>query len=302
MQVEFKENFDISGLTTFKIGGKVNKIYFPRNLDEFGYVVKKTPKPKVSGNLSNMLISSEGYDGVIISTSKLKNFYFTGDKLYSECGVKVPFLAQTMCDEGLSGIEFMIGFPGSVGGTVYMNASASGTAVADVLDSAVLYSKSKGKFTLSNEEMQFGYRTSICQKKPYIVLAATFNMRRKPVEKIMRTIEENLIFRKNHHPLLKLPNAGSIFKNPKNNIAGRVIDEAGMKCASVGGAQVWDRHANFIVNTGNATSLDVLELMLKIYDAVYDKFKIKLVPEIEFLGGNNAREVEIWEILKKKRK
>lgn len=299
MEIEFKENFDISGFTTFKIGGQISKIYFPRNLDEFEYIIKKTPKPKVSGNLSNMLVSTDGYDGVIISTSKLKNFYYTGNKLYAECGVKAPFLSQTMCDEGLSGIEFMIGFPGSVGGMVYMNASASGTSVSDVLESAVLYSKSKGEFVLSNDEMQFRYRTSICQKKPYIILAATFNMRQKSVEEITRTIEENLIFRKNHHPLLKLPNAGSIFKNPQNDFAGRVIDEAGMKGVAVGGAQVWERHANFIVNTGSATSLDVLELMLKIYDAVYDKFKIKLKPEIEFLGSNNAREVEIWKKIRK---
>ena len=148
--------------------------------------------------------------------------------------------------------------------------------------------------------MQFEYRKSICHNNPYIVLGAEFNLKKKPIDEIKAKMEENLSFRKSHQPMMTLGNAGSIFKNPEGDSAGRLLDSCQVKGMRVGGVKVWENHANFIVNDNNGTSLDVLELMLQMYTKVYEKYNIKLEPEVRFLGHNNLREVEICRTLYQK--
>ncbi len=299
MGINSEKNFDIKNLTSFKTGGKIAEVFFPENIDEFTEILKQNPNIKVFGNLSNTLISDSGYDGKIILTKKMNKIKISGNKVIAGCGVKGPKLAQEVCTYGLSGLEFMIGFPGSIGGEVYMNASANSQSISDCLTFVTCYSDI-GLIKLSKDEMNFSYRTSRCQNENLIVLEAEFELSPKNITEIKTKMDENLSFRKSHQPSLALPNCGSIFKNPENNSAGRLLDSVGAKQLNCGGVKVWENHANFIVNIRAGSSTDILELMCKMRQKVKEEYNIELEPEIRYLGGNNEKENELCKILYKK--
>ncbi len=300
MSIISEKNFDIRKLTSFKTGGIIKEVFYPESIEECENIFKNHPSIKVFGNLSNTLVSSDGYDGAIVLTAKMTDISINGNTVTAGAGVKGPKLAQTVCESGLSGLEFMIGFPGSVGGEVYMNASANSQAVSDTFVSALCYSKTKGIIRLSKDEMRFGYRSSVCQSEDLIVLQAEFELTPKSKDEIKAQMDSNLQFRKNHQPSLALPNCGSIFKNPQGNSAGRLLDSIGAKTLSCGGVRIWENHANFIVNDNCGTSLDILSLMFDLYSKVKEKYDIELEPEIIFLGGKNEKENELCKILYKK--
>lgn len=183
-----------------------------------------------------------------------------------------------------------------------MNASAHGQCISDKLVSVTCFSKAGKIVKFSKDEMGFEYRKSRCLADNLIVLQAEFELETKPQEEIKTKMAENLAFRKSHQPLLNLPNCGSIFKNPQNDSAGRLLDSTGAKNFTVGGARIWENHANFIVNDNNATSTDILQLMFKMYTKVKNKYNIELQPEIIFLGGTNEKENELWQTLIKPQK
>ena len=295
-----ENDFDILKLTSFKIGGKVKNLYFPETLAEFVEILEAEPEAVVVGNLSNILVSSKGYDGALICTKRIDEISVEGNIINASAGVRGTKLSKLAAAEGLSGLEFMIAFPGSVGGEVYMNASANGQAVSDNFIKARCCSLKRGVFELTKDEMNFGYRTSICQEKGIKVLSAEFELEPMEPEKVNARMQACLEFRRSHQPLLSLPNCGSIFKNPPGNSAGKLLDECGVKGLKQGGVEVWENHANFIVNSNGGSSLDVLELMLKMRDAVSEKFEINLEPEIIYLGGNNSREDELCKMLYQK--
>ena len=293
-------DFDIKKSTTMKIGGKIARFYAPETVGEFVQIIQKEPRAFIAGNLSNVIISSFGYDGAVISTKKLSNIVVDGTKIVAGAGVRGTKLSKIALDNNLSGMEFMIAFPGSIGGEVFMNAGAHGQDVSAILKSAKIYSPEKGLIELSNNELEFGYRTSICQKENYSVLEAEFALTPKSKDEIQAKMDENLSFRKAKQPDLTLPNCGSTFRNPSGDSAGRLLEAVGVKGLKIGGMQVWENHANFIVNTGDATSFDALQLMYEMYKRVKEKFNIELKPEVRFLGGNNEEEVEICKILYQK--
>lgn len=293
-------DFDIKKSTTMKIGGKIARFYTPETIDEFVQIMQKEPKAFIAGNLSNVIVSSFGYDGAVISTKKLNKIQVDGNKIIAGAGVRGTKLSKIALENGLSGMEFMIAFPGSIGGEVYMNAGAHGQEIASILKFAKIYSPQDGLLEISNKELEFGYRTSICHKKNYSVLEVEFELLPKSRDQIQLKIDENLSFRKSKQPDLTIPNCGSTFKNPTGDSAGRLLDAVGVKGLKVGGMKVWENHANFIVNDGEATSLDALQLMFEMYKRVKEKFNIELKPEIIFLGGNNEKEVEICKILYQK--
>lgn len=299
MEISSEKDFDIKRLTTFKIGGRIKEVFFPQSLEEFEQILKKNKDIKVFGNLSNTLISSDGYNGKIVLTTKMNNIKIDETRVVADAGVKGPKLSQEVYKNGLSGLEFMIGFPGSIGGEVCMNASANKQAISDTLTSVICYSKDKGLVKFSKDEMEFAYRTSRCQYEDLIVLQAEFILSKKNKDEIQSQMESNLEFRKAHQPSLSLPNCGSIFKNPQGDSAGRLLETIGAKELTVGGVKVWENHANFIVNANSGTSLDVITLMHTMYKKVKEKYNIELEPEIRFLGGNNEKENELCNILYK---
>lgn len=300
MASNFEKEFEIKNLTTFKTGGKISKVFFPESVEEFVQILEQNGNLPVFGNLSNTLISNDGFDGKIALTTKMNSIQIEDSKVVADCGVKGPKLSQEVCKAGLSGLEFMIGFPGSIGGEVFMNASANGQCISDKLTYVTCYSPEKGIVRYSKDDMEFEYRKSRCKRDKLIVLQAEFQLDTKPKEEIQRQMDENLAFRKSHQPSLALPNCGSIFKNPPGDSAGRLLDSVGAKDLKIGGARVWENHANFIVNDNNGTSSDILELMFEMYTKVKKSYNIELEPEIIFLGGLNKKENEIWKILNKK--
>ena len=300
MTENIEKDFEIKNYTTFKIGGKIDEVFFPSTVDEFVHLLQKYPNIPVLGNLSDTLVSTFGYGGAVILTSKMNNITIDGTNVSAECGVKGPKLAQEVCKSGLSGLEFMIGFPGSIGGEGYMNASANGQCISDNLISVQCYSREMGLITLKKEQMGFEYRSSRCEKDNLIVLKADFELTKKNVDDIKSQMEQNLEFRKKHQPSLALPNCGSIFKNPPCNPAGKLLESVGAKEILEGGARVWRNHSNFIVNVGGATSTDVLRLMSEMQLRVREMYNINLEPEIKYLGNKSREEMKLWQKLTKK--
>lgn len=298
MDIEVKENFEIKNLTTFKIGGNVEKVFFPKTSEEFVYLLNELNKPLILGNCSNVLFSSNGFKGSIILTSKMRFIEVKGTKIYAECGVLGAELSQLALKNSLSGFEFMSCFPGSIGGNVCMNAGAHGQSISDTLIYAKIFDlDNKEVKILTNEQLEFGYRKSLLQNKNYVLISAEFEGKKENQNTIAEKIRLNKEARSKTQPGLRYPNAGSVFKNPENNSAGKLLEESGAKSLSVNDAEVWQNHANFIVNKGSATSEDVLELMYKMYCCVKDKQGIKLRPEVRYFGDKTSREEEICRIL-----
>lgn len=301
MQVECKENCEIKNYTTFKVGGVVSKIYLPKNQQELVFLLRELDEYILLGNCSNILFSSNGYKGNVILTTQMKFFDIRGTHVVAECGVKGPLLAQKTCEASLSGFEFMIGFPGSIGGEVFMNASCHGQSISDNLIKCCLFDKETKEVVYKDKsEMGFGYRTSILQNGKYILLGAEFELKKSSKEDIQALLDRNLQFRRDVQPTLATPNAGSVFKNPENDSAGRLLDKAGVKAYEFDTVKVWDKHANFVVNKGNATSEDILNMMVKMFTAVKEMYTIELQPEIIFIGDRTEKEEELCKILYKK--
>lgn len=300
MVCEVKENYELKKHTTFKIGGCAKRAFFPTTTQEFTELLDTLENPIILGNCSNVLISSDGIEEDVILTTEMNSYEFSNNSLTALCGVKVPFLSKEAENKSLSGFEFMIGFPGTVGGAVYMNASAHSQAISDTFKSCKVYDINfKKVIELNKDEMKFGYRSSVLQEDNYILLEAKFELIPVKQEEITAIMQRNLEFRKGRQPGLSQPNAGSIFRNPPNDSAGRLLEKAGVKGLKLGGAQVWLGHANFIVNAENATSKDVSLLMNKMYNEVKEKYTIELVPEVKFIGVKSKEEEEIWNTLLK---
>lgn len=302
MVCDYIENYELKNHTTFKIGGLAQRAFFPTTVEELCELLETLNNPIVLGCCSNVLISSKGVEQDVILTSKLNNFEFDNNVVTAQCGVKVPMLAKAAEEKGLSGFEFMIGFPGSVGGAVYMNASAHSQALSDTFKTCRVFDMdSKKVLELNKDELKFGYRSSVLQEKNYILLDAKFELRPLPKEEITAVMQRNLEFRKDKQPSLVMPNVGSIFRNPPNDSAGRLLEKAGVKGLKEGGAQVWLGHANFIVNVENATSKDVSLLINKMYNMVKEKYTIELVPEVKYIGLKSEEEEKLWDTMLNKK-
>lgn len=302
MLVEYRENYEIKKHTTFKVGGKVNKVWLPKTQQELVYLLKELKNYILLGNCSNILFSTNGYKGDVILTTKMTHYEINGTRIITDCGVKGPLLAQKACEASLTGFEFMIGFPGTIGGEIYMNASCHGQAISDCVIRCCLFDKEKKEVIYKEKkEMDFAYRKSILQDGRHILLGAEFELQKSNKEDIQALLDRNLAFRKEVQPTLAHPNAGSVFKNPENDSAGRLLDKAGAKDFETENVKIWNKHANFIVNKGNATSIEILEMMHKMFTAVKETYRIELQPEVIFIGDKTKEEEKICKILYQKK-
>lgn len=300
MSIIFEKNYELKSHSTFKIGGEASIVFFPKNEQELIEAILTNDESIVLGACSNVLISSLGVEKPVIITMKADRVNIENDIIEADCGVKGPYLSKLALERSLSGFEFMIGFPGSIGGMVYMNASSHNQAISDTFVSCKVYDVDNKKvLDLNKSDMHFGYRTSILQKNNWILLSAKFRLKKFDKSSIENIVNRNLEFRKKHQPDWKKPNIGSIFKNPNEDSAGRLLDLSGVKELKCGGAGVFGGHANFIINENNATSSDVLNLMLKMRNMVEEKYSIKLVPEVKFIGVKTNEDREIWDTLQK---
>lgn len=282
----------MSNHTSFKIGGKVPILCEPTNIEELSKLIKYFNDEKIEytviGNGSNLLVNDAGYDGVIIKLatkfSKM-NIIKNDDNLEIEvlAGARMGHIGAFIYENEGKGFEFATGIPGTIGGAIIMNAGAYGGEMKDVVKSAVVIDKSGNQLELSNEELEFAYRTSVVAKKGYIVASVKIFLQKGDKDKIKEIMDDLATRRKTKQPL-EYPSAGSTFKRPVGNYASALIDAAGLRGFSVGGASVSTKHAGFVINTGNATARDVINLTEKIKEVVFEKNGIKLELEVKKLG------------------
>lgn len=296
--VEIIKNYEIKNESTFRIGGVVDEVAMPETTEELIELLNQEKYDYVLGNCSNILFSSNRINKKIILTKKLTNYEIIETRIKVSCGTKGPIISKECAKLGLTGFEFLIGFPGSFGGMICMNASAHNQSIADTFISARVYNlKTKKIEELSKEQMGFDYRKTNISNGNYIVIDAIFELKKAEKVIIEEFMQRNTDFRKERQPSLQYGNAGSTFKNPQNDSAGRLLDLCGLKGVSEGGAKVFDKHANFVINYNNATSSDVINLMYKMHLKVIEKYRISLIPEILYIGNEGTKEYKLWQIM-----
>jgi len=274
--------------TSWRIGGPADIFVEPGNRRELQFIVSYTYKKgiplTVIGAGSNLLVSDDGIRGVVVKIgSDLARVLTVGNEITVEAGAKLATVASTARDAGLGGFEFSAGIPGTVGGAVVMNAGANGSSVSALVRKVLVLSIEGDFIYKSREDMSFGYRTSILQSEPGIVVEVVFTCYPREKELIRKEMADYLARRKVSQPLY-YPNAGSVFKNPPGDSAGRLIEAAGLKGIQMGDAQISTLHANFIINLGSATAQDVLSLIEHVREVVNSRFGVDLQPEIRFTG------------------
>ncbi|MGG3574403.1 UDP-N-acetylmuramate dehydrogenase [Bacillus gobiensis] len=282
----------LSKHTTIKIGGPADLLIIPDGIKQLKAVMDVVKKHQVSwtviGRGSNLLVGDEGIRGAVIKLGEgMDNLEIDDDQITVGGGFSVVRLATMISKEGLSGLEFAAGIPGSVGGAVYMNAGAHGSDFSKILRKAHILFEDGSDAWLSNEEMQFSYRTSVLQnKRPGICLEAVLQLRKDNREDIVQQMQNNKTYRKETQPWSQ-PCAGSIFRNPLPEHAGKLVENAGLKGYQIGGAKISEMHGNFIVNAGQATAADVLSLINHVKKTIKDQYNIDLHTEVEITGTNN---------------
>lgn len=289
-----KENEPLANHTTMKIGGPAEIFVEPSSIDNLQntleLILHNKQKWRAIGRGSNMLVSDQGIDGVVIKLGAgLDQLEVNGNEVRVGAGFSLISLATIISKRGLTGLEFAAGIPGSVGGAVYMNAGAHGSDISQILKKArILFSDGTFEW-LENQEMEFSYRTSVLQKKrPGIVVEVVFQLAQGERDSIVAEMQKYKDYRRKTQPW-NFPCAGSIFRNPLPNYAGKLIESAGLKGYSVGGAKVSEMHGNFIVNHNNATAEDVLNLIQYIKDTILEKYQIVMETEVEIIGGNTEK-------------
>lgn len=278
--------------TTFRVGGPADVMVLPRRADlpQVIRLCKKQEVPyNIFGNGSNLLVGDQGIRGVVIKISKVMDTLSIPEdgrgawEITAEAGVSLARAANFAAAQGLGGMEFAAGIPGTIGGAVVMNAGAYGGEMADLIRSVSVLTKDGIQKELMNGELGFGYRTSCILKEEYLVLAAVLRLSRKEPTEIEARMKEIRQQRTEKQPLT-YPSAGSTFKRPQGNFAGKLIEDAGLAGYQIGGAQVSRKHCGFIVNCGDATAADIRALIEAVQDKVYRQFDIRLEPEVKMVG------------------
>jgi UDP-N-acetylmuramate dehydrogenase len=284
-----KENEPLANHTTMKIGGPADILIEPSSIENLQKAIdlisKFNEKWTVIGRGSNMLVSDNGIDGVVIKLGAgMDDLEIQGTKVTVGGGMSLVNFAISISRKGLSGLEFAGGIPGSIGGAVYMNAGAHGSDISQILEKAFVLFEDGRLEWVPKDEMKFSYRTSLLQKeRPGIVVAAVFQLQEGNRDEIVANLQKNKDYRKETQPY-NFPSCGSVFRNPLPNYAGNLIEKSGLKGHRIGGAQISERHGNFIVNTGNATAADVLGIIQHVKDTVLDLHGVRMETEVEIIG------------------
>ncbi len=285
-----QSNVSLGELTSYRIGGKAQwyaSISKQSDLETvFEWYASQSVPLTFLGAGSNLLISDQGLPGLVLSTRYLRYYHidYSQAKITAAAGEPIARIAWIAARLGWSGLEWAVGIPGTVGGSVVMNAGAHGKSISDILSSAKVASPSGDLSNLTREDFQFSYRSSVLQKQSCLVLEATFELEPGYDKEVIKaTTSRNLNSRKQSQPYDK-PSCGSVFRNPYPQAAGRLIEQLGLKGYQIGQAQVSPRHANFIVNQGQAKACDVFRLIHHVREQVKDRCSILLEPEVKMLG------------------
>ena len=285
--MEVRINEPMKRHTSFRAGGEAKWFAIPETAEELKaviYACKKADTPwYVVGNGSNLLVSDEGFPGVIISTAKFDKLEVEGTRVTAGAGVILSKAASQAYRSGLTGLEFAAGIPGSVGGACVMNAGAYGSEMINVLKTVTVLTPEGDVKVLPAEELELGYRTSVIPKAGYLVLEAEMELQEGDPEAI-KALMDDLAFRRKDKQPLEFPSAGSTFKRPAGYFAGKLVEDAGLKGFSVGGAEVSMKHAGFVINKGDATASDIYNLCKVVEEKILDQFGVQLEMEVKLLG------------------
>ena len=286
-----KYNEKMSKYTTMRVGGPCDCIVFPDEISKIKEVIDFCKNENITffviGNGSNLLVKDEGIHGVVIKLGhRFGKIELDGEYILAYAGATMPTLSQLAKKNSLKGLEFACGIPGTIGGGVKMNAGAYGSQISDVLYEVTYMDEKEEIKTIKNKDCSFGYRKSIFTINPnYVILSSKFKLERGNIDEIENKMKENSLARKAKQPL-EYPNFGSVFKRPEGYFVGKLVDDAGLRGYKIGGAQVSTKHTGFIVNVDNATCKDVLDLIGYVQTTVYNKFNVKLTPEVIIIGGD----------------
>ena len=283
-------NADMKEYTSFRAGGRADLMLIPETMEELRSALRETAESGTDfvllGNGSNTLVRDEGFHGTIIHLGTGFSAVETeGKRMRCGAAALMSAVADAAMKSGLGGFENISGIPGSIGGAVFMDAGAYGTEIRDVIVSAEAVRRDgSGVYTVTVEDMDLSYRHSHFQETGDIVTSVVIELEPADPQSISGKMKEMAEKRNSKQPV-QYPSAGSFFKRPEGHFAGKLIQDAGLKGVMVGGAQVSEQHAGFIINRGGATASDILDLMHLVQNAVYDQFGVRLEPEVRIIGG-----------------
>ncbi len=285
---DYKENALMSTYTTYKVGGKAKILVFPKDVEKLILLLKELKENsinyKVIGNGSNLIFSDNEYNGVLIKLDNFNSLEIDDTKITVGASYSLIKLSNKACFLGLTGLEFAAGIPGTVGGSIYMNAGAYNSDMGYIVREVSVLNPKCEIETLYNKDLDFHYRSSFFQKnKDYIVIGAVIVLKKGDKQLIKEIMEDRKQRRLSSQPL-EYPSAGSVFRNPEGNFAGKLIEDCGLKGYKLGGARISQKHANFVINEDNATAEDIRNLILLARDKVKEKYNIELKIEQEFVN------------------
>lgn len=281
--IEYYEDASLKKYNTYRIDAKCKYLVLPKDKEEFKLLIKYLNEVEfkyiVLGNGSNIILSFDYYDGVVILLNKLNELKISGESIEVGAGYSLQKLALETSNLGLEGLEFATGIPGLVGASIAMNAGAYNNSLSEVVTSVLVLNKNLEFVTMTNKEMKFSYRDSFFkQNKDYYIVSANINLRQGEKQEILERVSKRRVKRLETQPL-DMPSAGSVFRNPEGMHAGALIENCGLKGFSIGGAQISEKHANFIINTGNATGKEIIQLINRTKEDVKEKYNIELILE-----------------------
>ncbi len=289
MGAEVIKNAPMKKYTSFKCGGNASVLIIPNSIDCLKKIINfcysKNVNPLIIGNGSNLLVTDNGINGVVIKIgSQMSKMELLDETtIYCEAGASLKSLCMFALDNELSGLEFAYGIPGTLGGAVYMNAGAYGGEMKDVLFSTTHIDLTGNVGELSQENLNLIYRGSAYTDNNYTIVSAVMKLKKASKTEIKAAMDDKLQRRKDKQPL-EYPSAGSTFKRPVGYFAGALIEESGLKGYTVGGAQVSEKHAGFVINKDNATTTDVINLIRDVQKIVYEKHGVMLETEVKIIG------------------
>ncbi|WP_214721584.1 UDP-N-acetylmuramate dehydrogenase [Exiguobacterium sp. s192] len=273
--------------TYTKMGGLADLFLIPSTYEETAFAVRFAYENNLPltmlGNGSNLVVRDGGIRGIVLSFEKLTDISVEGHELVAQSGAAIIQASRVAYDHALSGLEFACGIPGTIGGALIMNAGAYGGEVKDCLHSATVLTRKGELLNISHEELELGYRTSCFSKKEYIILEGRFSLTEGDPTLIKEMMDDLTHKRETKQPL-EYPSCGSVFKRPEGYFAGKLIQDSGLQGARIGGAEVSQKHAGFIVNIKDATATDYISLIRHVQETVQEKFGILLEPEVKIIG------------------
>lgn len=280
LNISYKEDISLRNYNTYRVNTICKFLVFPKSIEELTNIIKfiqeNNIKYYILGNGSNVILSMDYYDGIIIKLDNLNTIIYKDNLVTAQAGCSLIKLSLDTIEKGLSGMEFSTGIPGCIGASVAMNAGAYNSDLSAIIKEVTVLTPENEIKVMSKKELEFSYRTSFLKRnKKYIVLSATFELTKGNRDEMKELVDTRMKKRTESQPL-DLPNAGSVFRNPDGKYAGELIEKANLKGYNINGAEVSTKHANFIVNKGNATGKDIIQLIEKIQKEIKEQENIEL--------------------------